>query len=82
MLGERRRDLVAGGEHDRGRLGDRVERRDEAVDRHQRPHVDRLLSLALLRHRDLRPLAMLEGELRRGGELEPLRLPERALREC
>ena len=82
VVAQGRLDLLGGGE-DHGRLlRDEVERRPELVDRQDLGEARRLDSLlGRLHRRQLGELAMLDVELGRGGELDPLGLAERALGE-
>ena len=78
MIVERRADLLGGGEHDRRRLADQIERGAERVDGQD---LGDARALAVLLGGDLRQLAVLERELGGGVELDPLGLAERALGE-
>ena len=64
---ERRLELLLGGEHDRGLLGNQLEERAEAVDRQDVRDVRPLV--ALLGRRQLGELAVLGVELRGGSDL-------------
>ena len=79
VVAQRRRDLLGGGEHDRGLVADQVERGAEGVDRQQLGDVRPFLGLLV--GCDLGQLAVLERELGCGVELDSLGLAERALGE-
>ena len=87
MVGERRLELLLGAEHDLGVLADEVQQRAEALERQQLGDVH-ALGLARLAARerarggrDLGELAVLDGELGRGRDLDLRDLPQRALGE-
>ena len=82
VVAQRRLDLLGGGEDDGGRVGDEVERRAEVVERQDLGEARRLPSLlGRLHRRQLGELAVLDVELGRRRELDPLGVAERALGE-
>ena len=82
VVAQRRLDLLGGGEHDGRRVGDEVERRAEVLERQDLGEARRLLPLlGRLHRRQLGQLAVLDVELGRRRELDPLGVAERALGE-
>ena len=79
VVGERRGDLLVGGDDHRGVLRGEVEEGLEPVDGEQLRDVGPVLGV--LERGDLRELAVLGGELGRGGDLDAVGLPQAALRE-
>ena len=79
VVAQRRLDVLVGGDHDVGVVGEQVEQLAEAVDGQQLGDVRAVLGV--LERGDLGQLAVLGGELGGGRDLDPLRLPERALGE-
>ncbi len=76
---QRRRQLLLGGHHQFRARRDQVQQRAEAVHRQQLRHVGALL--LRLQRRDLRQLPVLGRQLRRGRDLDLLRVAQRALGE-
>ena len=72
-------DVLVGGDHDVGVLGQQAEQLAEAVDGQQLGDVG--AALVVLERGDLGQLAVLGGELGGGRDLDPLPLAERALGE-
>ncbi len=82
MVAQGRLDLLGGGEDHRGRIGDEVERRAEAVERQHLGQARRLLLFfGRLHRRQLGQFAVLGVELGRRRQLDPLGVAERALGE-
>ena len=79
VVAQRGGELLLRGNRDQGAVRHQLEQLAEAVDRQHVRHVGTLRRLG--RGGDLGELAVLGGELRRRGDLDPLRLLERALRE-
>jgi hypothetical protein len=84
VVGERRRDLLRRRDHDRGRVPDQLERRAKRLDR-QNINNRRRARLRLRRRRvgqgQLGELTVLERQLGRRVELDPLGLAKRTLGE-
>ena len=82
VVGQRRLDLLGSSEDDRSPVGDEVEGCPELLERKDLGEAWRLTSLlGRLHRRQLGQLTVLDVELGRGGELDPLGLAERALGE-
>ena len=82
VVAEGRLDLLGGGEDHGGLLGDEVERGAELLEREDLGEARRLSPLlGGLHRRQLGELAVLDVELRRRRQLDPLGLAERALGE-
>ena len=79
VVAQRRLDVLVGGDHDVGVLGQQAEQVAEAVDGQQLGDVG--AALLVLERGDLRELAVLGGELGGGRDLDALPLAERALGE-
>ena len=79
VVAQRRLDVLVGGDHDVGVLGQQAEQVAEAVDGQQLGDVG--AALGVLERGDLGELAVLGGELGGGRDLDPLALAERALGE-
>ncbi len=79
VVAQRGLEVLVGGDHDVGVLGQQGEQLAEAVDRQQLGDVG--AALLVLERGDLRQLAVLGGELGGGRDLDALPLAERALGE-
>ena len=79
VVAQRGLEVLVGGDHDVGVLGEEVEQLAEAVDRQQLGDVG--AAVGVLERGDLGELAVLGGELGGGRDLDPLRLAQRALGE-
>ena len=75
VVAQRRLEVLVGGDHDVGVLGQQVEQLAEAVDGQQLGDVG--AALGVLERGDLGQLAVLGGELGGGRDLDPL-APRRA----
>src|SRR4051794_18758482 len=79
VIAQRGLEVLIGGDHDVGVLGEQREQLAEAVDREQLGDVG--AALLVLERGDLRELAVLGGELGGGRDLDALPLAQRALGE-
>ena len=79
VVAQGRLDVLVGGDHHVGVVGEQVEQLAEAVDRQQLGDVG--AAVGVLERGDLGQLAVLGGELGGRRDLDPLPLPQRALGE-